>query len=479
MAKILKKILISMFVLLFILLLYVILFKTNQEYIFKRENINISKVLVIAIDFIFVFLFVSLVKVKDISSKKYYVLISFMQIIFFVFQIIILLNIKYNTGWDVKYIKDAVDTYIKNGNIINNDYLTMYPNNLLLVGILAILAKLPFIGKYYITTLIFNTAIVNISVLFSSLSMKNYHSNKAGILIYLFTIPLILLNPWFVIPYSDTFSFLFISIICYIYSKTEKKQKDLYLIVFLSIFGSFIKPTVIIPIISIIICELLYKKNKQYKNYKNYIIVFFSIISALLLKDCIINNLNFRPVSGKHSMTMFHYLAMGQNNNTFGTYNYMDEMNSYNHGIKYDINQFKSRFKKNIGSNHINLLINKTAIAFGDGSFGWGSYGTFFSNKESKKIKNNVFQELYYENGKYYDCFLYISNLIFYCLLLFLPFILLKKINKNELFLITTFIGLFVFILIFEPHSRYIYSFSSIIISISLLGLYKIYDLLK
>ena len=219
MAKILKKILISMFVLLFILLLYVILFKTNQEYIFKRENINISKVLVIAIDFIFVFLFVSLVKVKDISSKKYYVLISFMQIIFFVFQIIILLNIKYNTGWDVKYIKDAVDTYIKNGNIINNDYLTMYPNNLLLVGILAILAKLPFIGKYYITTLIFNTAIVNISVLFSSLSMKNYHSNKAGILIYLFTIPLILLNPWFVIPYSDTFYFLFISIICYIYSK--------------------------------------------------------------------------------------------------------------------------------------------------------------------------------------------------------------------------------------------------------------------
>ena len=479
MRKVLKKLIISIFLLLLLLLLYIILFKTDQVYILKRESVNISKILVIALDLIFIFLYVVLVQRKDISIKRYYVLLTIIQALFLIIQLTILLNIRFDTSWDVESIRNAVNTYIKNGSITNNDYLTKYPNNLLLVGILSVLAKLPLIGKYYLTTLIFNTLIVNLSVLFISLSVKNFHSNKAGILVYIFLIPLILLNPWFIIPYSDTFALFFISIITYIYSKKEKDNKDIFLIIFLSIFGAFIKPMVIIPLISIIICEFIYKDIIITKDYKKYITIILSIIVAILIKDGFINILHFTPVKDKYSTTVFHFLAMGQNPTTSGFYNYMDEMNSYNLGYKYDINQFKKRFKINLEQGQLKFITNKILISFGDGSFAWGLYGTFFPEIESIKNPKNIFQEIYYEKGKYYNNYLNTSNLIWFCLLLFLPFILLKGVNKNELFLVTSFIGIFLFILIFETCSRYLYCFSGILIVITFLAINKIYDILK
>ena len=479
MKKILKKIIIGIFLLLLILLLYIILFKTNQIYILKRESVNISKIIVIALDFIFIFFYVVLVKRKDISIKKYYGLVTIIQILFLIIQLIILLNIRFDTSWDVESIKNAVNTYVKTGSISNNDYLTKYPNNLLLVGILSVLAKLPFIGKYYLTTLIFNTIIVNLSVLFISLSLKNFHSNKAGILVYIFLIPLILLNPWFIIPYSDTFALFFISFITYIYSKKEKNNKDLFLILFLSIFGAFIKPMVIIPLISIIICEFIYKDLTFSKDYKKYITIILSIMVSLLMKDCFIKILHFTPVKDKYPITVFHFLSMGQNPTTSGFYDYIDEMNSYNLGYKYDINQLNKRLKTNLEKGQFKFVSKKILISFGDGSFGWGLYGTFFPKKKSIENPKNIFQEIYYENGKYYNYYLNISSLIWFCLLFFFPFVLLKDINKYELFLITSFIGIFLFILIFETCSKYLYCFSGIIITISFLVINKIYDLLK
>ena len=150
---------------------------------------------------------------KDISKKKYYIILSIIQIVLIITQIIILLNIRFNTGWDVQDVKNAVDTFISKGSINNNEYLTKYPNNLLLVGILSLLRKIPIIGKYYLTTLLFNTILVNIAILLISLSLKNIHSYKSGVLVYIFTIPLIALNPWFTIPYSDTFALFFVRLL--------------------------------------------------------------------------------------------------------------------------------------------------------------------------------------------------------------------------------------------------------------------------
>ena len=479
MKKILKLFLICLYVLFNILLLYVIFFKSGSNYIFKREEVNISKILVLAIDFILIFLSVVLIKKKDLSNKKYFIIITILQIILFIIQITILLNIKFNTGWDVQFIRDATNEFLKNGSIENNKYLTMYPNNLLLVGILVLIAKLPLIGKYYLTTLIINSLLVNISTLFISLSIKNFHSNKLGLLIYLFIIPVIILNPWFIIPYSDTFALFFISLITYIYSKSTKNYIDYFIIIFMSIFGVFIKPMIIIPLISIILCELINFKNINFKEYKKYLTVGLSILLALFISNYITYSLNFTKVKDKYSMSIYHYLSMGQNTSTFGFYNSMDEINSYNKGPEFDKKTFLFRFKSNIGKRHLELMTNKVLITFGDGSFYWGGYGSFFPNSINNSKTKNIFQNIYYSNGKYYAYYLNICNYIWFCLLLLLPFILIKKVSKSDLYLILCFIGIYSFILLFEPCSRYIYSFSGIFLMISIIGLSKIYSLLK
>ena len=481
MKNILKKIICIMFILFIILLLYVLLFRTNSNYILKREEVNINKILVIAIDLLFAFLFVKLINNNNVSNKKYYYVISVFQILLFIIQIIILFSIKFNTGWDVELVKNTVDTFIKNGSLMNNEYLSIYPNNILLVGILSLITKLPIIGKCYMTTLLFNTILVNLSILFISLSIKNYHSNKLGIIIYMFVIPLIAFNPWFIVPYSDVYALFFISIINYIYSRHNKNNRDIFLLVFLSIFGYFIKPTIILPLFCMIINEVINsQKIISSKNNKRCVSIVLGIIMALLIKNCFIQWLNFQSRKDIYPMTIFHYLAMGQNTSTAGFYNEIDETNSKNNGYKYDIDVFKDRFVSNIGRPHFNLIINKMVISFGDGSYLWGYYGNFFpKNILEKSNKYNLFQEIYYINGKYYNYYLNIINIIWYCLLLFLPFVLLNGINKNEQYLIMCILSMTIFLLVFEPNSRYIYSYSGIFISLSLMGLYKIYDLLK
>ena len=66
-----------------------------SDAILKRESVNISKIIVIALDFIFIFFYVVLVKRKDISIKKYYGLVTIIQILFLIIQLIILLNIRF------------------------------------------------------------------------------------------------------------------------------------------------------------------------------------------------------------------------------------------------------------------------------------------------------------------------------------------------------------------------------------------------
>ena len=192
----------------FVVVLFLLFFISGVDYHLKRRFILSNIISIIPIIGIFI-LFYKTIKKEDISDTKYKKILALISALIAIIQIILILNIYFYTDWDVKVVRGLVNKYLSTGNLKDEFYLSIYPNNILLVGILALIKKIPFIGNYYITTLIFNSQCVNIAGMLTSLTIKNMHSKKAGLLCYLVMAPLTLLSPWIVIPYTDTIALLF------------------------------------------------------------------------------------------------------------------------------------------------------------------------------------------------------------------------------------------------------------------------------
>ncbi len=479
----LLKIISILYGVMFAIVLLLLLFFSGMPYYLKREFL-ISNIFVIIPFFLILFLFYKFHRDKEIEKSNFRKILIILSILTGILQLILIISTYFYTDWDVKVIRELVDTYIKNGNLKGEFYLTIYPNNVLITAILAFIRKLPFIGKYYITTLIFNAALVNISGIFAALTLKNLKSSKAAIIGYIIMLPLVLLSPWINIPYSDTFALPCVTILMYLYSK-EKRLRDYILIGFVAILGYKLKPTVIILLIAIVIVEVISNLNKiNRKNIKKY-----SKIVCIFLMGAICGfgmvklsklYLKFEPLNYIRGISFVHYLAMGQNDETVGMYSQTDVNDTINYGIRYDLSKFKKRVLSRNLPDTIKFYSKKTLVNFNDGSFSWGIDGVFFYKKvQAPNGFAKFLREIYYKGGKYYNLFIQVQNYIWILVLLLCPFIIRKDNTKKEYVIMLAIIGLVMFLTIFEPRTRYMYCYSEIYVMAAVLGIYNSKDIIK
>lgn len=467
----------------FVIVLFLLFFISGVDYHLKRRFILSNIISIIPIIGIFI-LFYKTIKKEDISDTKYKKILALIFVLTAIIQIILILNIYFYTDWDVKVVRGLVNKYLSTGNLKDEFYLSIYPNNILLVGILALIKKIPFIGNYYITTLIFNSQCVNIAGMLTSLTIKNMHSKKAGLLCYLVMAPLTLLSPWIVIPYTDTIALLFTSMLIYLYTKNNRKKIDYFFIGLVSMLGYYIKPTVIIILIAIAIVEGILIINKKFftiiKDRIKIIGIFIiGVFFAVLVNNSAKIFLKFEPVTYIRPFSFVHYLAMGQNNDTLGAYSQSDVDDTINIGQKNDIYKFKDRLLNRSFKQQIVFFTKKTLLNFNDGSFCWGLDGTFFYKKTKPKNGFSRFlRQIYYGDGKYFDWFIQIQNYIWLTVLFFMPWIIKKENNKKEYVLMLSIIGLILFLTIFEPRTRYMYCYSNIYIIVAILGIYNLKELI-
>lgn len=459
--------------LMFILVLFLLLFLSNNEYHLKRDFL-ISNIFVLIPFLICIFLFNKFHKDPDINANKFKKYIIIISSITLILQIILLTHTFFYTDWDVKVIRGLVNKFVSEGRIKEDFYLSVYPNNILLTAILSFIKCIPFIGKYYMTTLIINALIVNISGILTACAIKNIKNNKIALLSYVVMIPLVLLSPWINIPYSDTFALPFAATIIYLYSKNSKNKKDCFLIGLFSILGYKIKPTIIILTISIIIVEFFSNSIKPYLKRKilNILLFICGTVAGFLFFNLSKLYLNFEPVSYAKPITFVHYLAMGQNDETLGAYSQKDVDDTIIYGEKNDIKKFKERIKNRTLKQTLSFYHKKTLLNFNDGSFCWGLDGTFFYKKvKSPNSFANFLREIYYSDGKHFKLFIQVMNYMWLIVLLLCPWMIRKKNNKSEIMIMLSIIGLVLFLTIFEPRTRYMYCFSSTFIISAILGL--------
>lgn len=473
MINILKKTIGSVWIMVFLYVLTVLFF---------FEKINPSNLISNIYSFLLIiplFLLFCIFRKKNIniSNKKYICILLIINIILFIIQFIVVKYGTFYTGWDASVIREYVNKFFSKGTLGDTTYLTRYPNNLFLVFIFSIIKKFPIIGSRYSFTLLINCFLVNASCILSSLVIRRLtKDNFLAIISYFIMIPLIMLNPWFLIPYSDTFAILFPILVVYIYIKSNKKIYDWFFIWILSIIGYLIKPTVIFVLFSILIFEIINNFKKESLTKKKQILLsgIFLIVGIIFgfgLKYVAVGYLKYTPKPGVVEFNYKHFLAMGQNNETHGVYSEKDVTDSKRYGMDQNVSKFINRVKSRTLSGQLDFFTKKTLLNFNLPAFAWGREGHFYTLvPQSKSRITDCIRDIYYENGTYYKIFLHASQFFLLFTLSFCLFIKKKQNTNNEIVIMMSILMLIVFLTVFEARTRYLYCYSPLFVVCSVIG---------
>lgn len=339
------------------------------------------------------------------------------------------------------------------------------------------------------------------------------------------------LSPHIVLTYSDGIGMFLSLILTYIIFKLEKeninkdkneikddREKDkllqkssitriilILLFTNLSILGYYIKPQIIIISISYVIIKILNityltymaikNKNEDCKNNRRVRkerikkeIIYYIIVSILIIiTGCIIythikkaNNSMGIDVDKEKRFNITHYVMLGWNTESKGVFTVKDE----NFSGKYE--KLKDREKANLEElkrritemglgGVINQIVRKILTNYNDGTFSGVAtfvyirkeYNIEGINKELSKFLKNI----YYENGKYNMIYTQIMQCLWIGILIFNMFSYNDGKSTKISIVILGIIGLFIFEILFEARSRYIFIYVPLYIFLGVIGL--------
>ena len=489
-----KYLSIIMFSMIFILLIGIDT-RMNYSYMNSSKLDNYMCLAVILIVALIIIIVQHIIKKKynlgAIIEKKEKLIIGIIFILLFVFQIIVFHNIYFQTGWDVSQMFYTAESYAENGVFDNNlyyriyPYFDVYPNNIFLASIFGIIIKLAMFFNCSQT----NKVLVVISIILVDLAgiimvktIENFSQRKIykifGAALYAVFIGM---SPWYLIPYSDTFSIVFPISLLYNYTKKEKKMHNYLLIGLFSYLGYLIKPTSIIILIAIVIIEvyktLFRDKAKIKKVLKNGAALIIGVLIVVLLNTGLQNIIKYEG-SNKYSFSLYHYLMMGINQETTGSYSQEDVLNSlatnsYEERIEYNKEIFFERIKSMSFKDFCEFYAKKTLLNYNDGTFAWGLEGNFYARKNNiQTTLAKALKDFFYNKGDMFYTFSSIMQTIWiFVLATTILGAILKKFDYKNSVTYLALIGLTMFVLIFEARARYMYLYSTYYIILAITGI--------
>ena len=336
------------------------------------------------------------------------------------------------------------------------------------------------------------------------------------------------LSPHIVLTYSDGIGMFLSLILTYIIFKLEKdkdknkinddKEKDkllqkgsiskiilILLFTNLSILGYYIKPQIIIISIAYVIIKILHisyltymvikNKNEDRENGRRVRkerikkeIIYYIVLSILIIITGFLiytyikkaNNSMGINVDKEKRFNITHYAMLGWNTESKGVFTVKDE----NFSGKYE--KLKDREKANIEElkrritemglgGVINQIARKILTNYNDGTFSGVAtfvyirkeYNIEGINKELSKFLKNI----YYENGKYNMIYTQIMQCLWIGILIFNMFSYNDGKSTKISIVILGIIGLFIFEILFEARSRYIFIYVPLYIFLGVIGL--------
>lgn len=490
--NIIKYAFIILFAIIFLLLFFI---DTRIEYSYANDKKIDNYICLGLVTFTFlIFFIINKKRNKRISciitfiEKKEKVVLCIMFILLFITQLIITTSIYFKTGWDASQLFATAKNYAQTNVFENNSYywffpyFEVYPNNIFLGAIFGIIAQISTvlnISDINMVLVVLSIILVDIAGIVTVKTIDNFTSKKIFKVLGAFLFVLFIgLSPWYIIPYSDTYSILFPICVLYNYTKQNKKHLNYFFIGLFSYLGYIIKPTNIIILIAILIIELfkIICKHSIYKKiiFKNFLALFCGILLVIGLNQCILKVVNYTP-NNTYTFSPYHYLMMGLNNETTGTYSSEDVLNSlsidnYDERVEYNKTVFLERLNNFSFTGFFEFYAKKLLVNYNDGTFSWGKEGLFFLNQSyndsplSKYLKN-----IFYT---YKDTYIFFSSTMqtiwIFILSTILIGTLIRKLDYKISVIYLTIIGLTLFVLLFEARARYLYVYAPYFIILSI-----------
>lgn len=425
------------------------------------------------------------------------------------------------SGWDVQELT--------NMGTPSRWYFSAYPNQIFLTGVFRMLAGLAdYIGFHpaYLFLLIWSSLCVNVSIALTALSAYKLMRPAYAYVALFGAIMLIGYNPWFLIPYSDTFAMPFVIMPFFVMLHCRSRFVRAFFVVFFVLIGMFIKPTVLFVGLSIGFVALAHLRTvapaRTLRSSLNTRMprgallagsgrIFAGVVSqsSLLSKLMAVCLAACLAAGGAYAIKMrvcssivpglvsldtnrvfgaTHFLMMGTNPVTFGTFSQDDVERSFTcpnvaARTAMNVQVWKSRVAELGPSGYLVLLARKSLSNYMDGTFGWIGEGCFVM--EVKGTCAGILDWFGISNAAYHpeksiiEPFSYLSQLVWFITLfgvMLCPYnrrgssARVLRAQDSTTSMMIALVMLSVFLMIFECRARYLFLYAPLFVVLATCG---------
>lgn len=425
--------------------------------------------------------------------------------VLFIFQAYASYNILVYPGWDA-------GGCLRDGGIIVYNYLDIYrdflssgwsryPNNILMVITDTFFLWINrnfgiFSGEQTQMCIALVTCLLNtLTCLLVYKTARLYLRKSYAFAGFLLVVMSIGLNPTFSFMYTDAFGVIFPILVFYLYQKPElavrKQWMNRIIAMILGAVGFRFKPQCGIVVIALMIMELVQCFGDEWKTHVRRMLVnILSLIVAFGMLAILMNGFCNRfgiEVDDQQSFGPAHFFMMGLNDGNDGGYSQEDVDFSGSFATKAernsaDLQRAVERLKEFGPVGLAKHTIKKINKVWGRGIFGWGIANSTSIPKSPNKVAAPFFRSWYYDNaeGTRYEYFGRFEQLVWLMILLYAFTAVWKRPEKMEPLaqcaLLLAIVGLILFELIFEAHSRYVYTSVPLLALLAAVGMQGIGD---
>lgn len=420
----------------------------------------------------------------------------------FAFQAFVTYHAYFITDWDVAIILDSAYNMAAYGNpqYVQSSYYSLHSNNVLLTEVFALILRAfrrlagdPGLDRCVLILCLVQCALNTCTgVLTRQIARRLSGSTAFSLAVTAAYVALVGCSPWSMIPYSDGVGLIFPVLTVYLYLVQEDRRRKLpYWIAMgaLSAAAYLIKPQACIPAIAIVLIETA--RWLSARRIRPLVFGAGAMLLALMLGVGPIKRMGYErsmiEVDPERDIGMTHYLMLGLNRETSGTYSGEDFMRSAHvydkeERVRMHLDTVKDRLTEMGLPGLLEHLKLKTLINYADGTFAWGINGVFFAKmiEDKDDLFSPLFKDVLYTSGSRYPAFAAALQAVWLALLAGSVFSGLRLAGESEeqrrllAVLCLSIIGLSLFEWIFEAKARYLYVLSPVYVLLGVSGYWRL-----
>lgn len=428
-------------------------------------------------------------------------------------QLFIAHRIYFETGWDAgeNVMTDAWALAAGQGlSDTAAGYYSMYPNNVLILFLektifrICRLAGLDSLQHALFVPVVIQCVISSFTGwlvygILRSLHGEREEAKPAAVFGWFLFVLLTGLSPWLVVVYTDSLSLFIPVLMFWLYLQAKKRGGRSgilcrILIFFLAYWGYHLKATTAIAAIALLLAaildvlhELAGSTGKALKKTvwglgTNCILFLLVFAVSGILYGRMTAGLGF-ALDPEKEFTFRHYLMMGWNRESTGTFNFEDVdrsmfINDYEYRNDEDLTEAKRRIRQMLPWDVIPFQAAKTLVNFHDGTFSYGVEGNFYMvTFDSDSSLTRRLRNVFWDTGTGY-AYLAVTEQGIWITVLALclanGILQVKRRRKNGtasgLLAPIMIVGIFMFTELFEARARYLYIYAPVFIISASMG---------